>query len=259
TEYGGEPSSGGTHLALLGFDVGSYIELIAAHVLGVFGGMWATQVAGDAGPCAWAARSSGIAAEAARLAALGIPVRGPLAMHRRRPDGTRVEWELAFPGDGTPGNTLPFLIEDTTPRALRVLPSPAVAGSELRGVGQVVLGVERLAPAAELFCRAYGWPAPDLHDDASFGARLARFSGTPVTLAEPLPGAEGAWLAARLARFGPAPCAFLLASADLAASTQRMGLGLPADWCGRPAAWVPEGQRGAAHVGAVTSDGRSVG
>src|SRR5262249_39381072 len=163
------------------------------------------------GPCAWCARASDLATEAARIAGLGIPTHGPVAMNRLRPDGRLVEWELLYVGDGEPGAMLPFLIEDRTPRELRVRPSPSVAGGELRGVAQVLLSVERLETAADLFRRIYDLQMPDQLDDASLGARLARFAGTPVTLAEPLPDARGEWLRERLVRFGPAPCAYLLA------------------------------------------------
>lgn len=238
--YGGAHSTGGTHMALVGFDDGSYIELIAAREPGQYGGKWQRQIEADAGPCAWAARAPDIAAEAARVAALGVPVVGPVEMHRERPDGVRVEWQLAYLGAGTPGDLLPFLIEDHTPRELRVRPTPGAAGSELRGVAQVVLGVPALQPAIDLFRRVYGWAEPAHSEDGAFGARLARFAGTPVTLAEPLPDAHaGEWLRKRLAQFGPLPCAILLASDDLAASTARMDLGEPCDWCGLPAAWVP--------------------
>jgi catechol 2,3-dioxygenase-like lactoylglutathione lyase family enzyme len=45
-------------------------------------------------------------------------VEGPLPGGRTRPDGKQVAWQVAFPNSPV----LPFLIEDTTPRALRVPP-----------------------------------------------------------------------------------------------------------------------------------------
>ncbi len=250
--YGGAHSTGGTHMAQVGFDDGSYIELIAAREPGQYGGKWARQIAADAGPCAWAAQVADIGAEAARVAALGVPVAGPLPMERERPDGARVEWELAYLGESTPGNLLPFLIEDRTPRELRVRPTPGVAGSELHGVAQVVLGVDALDPAISLFRRVYGWDEPARYEDAAFGARLARFAGTPVTLAEPLQAtASGDWLRERLAQFGPLPCAFLLASDDLGASTSRMGLGERRNWCGQAVAWVLPDRVGGTRLGVL--------
>lgn len=224
-EYGGPHAGRPTHMALIGFDDGSYIELISTVAPGVASGWWDAAIRESGGPCAWAVGTYEIAAEAARIAALGVPVRGPTAMGRERPDGTHIAWELAFIGADEPGALLPFLIQDTTPRELRVRPSASVAGSELRGVGGVVLGVEQIAPAVELFQRVYGWAAPEMREDDGFGAALAHFAGTPVTLAAPR-GAGDTWLAERVARFGASPCAFLLASADLGASRRRFGAAL---------------------------------
>jgi hypothetical protein len=141
-------------MALLGFEDGSYIELISSvepdPTETIF---WSQQIAGNGGPCAWAIQSDDVAAEAARLAAAGIGVKGPVYMHRRRPDGVLVEWDLAFLGDLAAGATLPFIIKDITPREWRVQPSPGVAG-RLTGVAMVILGIENLADTIELFRRA---------------------------------------------------------------------------------------------------------
>jgi len=50
--------------------------------------------------------------------------------------------------------------------------------------------------------------APAEQVDATFGARLAVFTGTPVVLAEPLN--THSWIAERIQRFGEGPCAFVL-------------------------------------------------
>jgi Glyoxalase-like domain len=190
------------------------------------------------------------------MRALGVPVRGPMPSSRMRPDGQHAEWEYAFLGDGEPGATLPFIIADRTPRDLRVRPSASVAGTELTGVELVVLAVPDLVQAAGLFRRVYEWPAPTLHKDLVFGATLAHFAGTPVVLAEDLsaedltygpsrypPDAppldeQERWLARRLARFGPAPCAFLLGTLDMAVSEARLPLVAGGSWFGRKVAWL---------------------
>jgi hypothetical protein len=241
--YGGAHSNGVTHMALLSFVDGSYIELISTVQPGQPSPWWHGHIAGDGGPCAWASRCDDVAAEAARLADLGIAVRGPFVMHRERPDGTQLEWELAYPGKGEPGSTLPFLIQDRTPRVWRVPPEAAVAAGVLTGLASVVLGVPDLAAVTDLFRRAYGWARPERVDDPAFGAHLAHFRGTPVTLAAPLSG-DG-WLAERLARFGPSPCAFLLGSSDFKAACARFGLTLPGKWFGRRVGWLDRaGPRG---------------
>src|SRR5262249_31799754 len=78
TDYGG-PHASITHMALLGFDDGSYVELIssqdpvekssqlATHAWGRF-------ISEDGGPCAWAVGVDDVADECARVSELGIPV-----------------------------------------------------------------------------------------------------------------------------------------------------------------------------------------
>jgi hypothetical protein len=181
--YGGRHSNGVTHMSVVALADGSYVELISkADPAGPDSPWWGRQIDGDGGPCAWAVAVDDVAAEAARMRELGVAVRGPVSMSRRLPDGRLAEWDLAFLGEGEPGSLLPFLIEDRTPRDVRV--PPAAPGAPAR-VEAVVLGVAEIAPAAALFGRLYGWPAPDEARDDRLGARVARFAGAPVALAAP--------------------------------------------------------------------------
>lgn len=218
-EYGGVHSSGATHMAVLGFDDGSYVELLSTLEPGAAAPVWDRFIREDAGPAAWAVRTDDIGKDVGRLRAAGVPVEGPARWHRDRPDGTRAEWELAFPREPHAGPALPFLIQDRTPRERRVRPSAAVAGSELAGVAAAVVGFPSLEEGVGLFRRVYGWGPPREGRSEGLEAALAAFPGRPVVLAEPL--APGGWLAGRLARFGPCPCAFLLLTRDPDRSARR--------------------------------------
>lgn len=248
-DYGGAHSNGVTHMDVLGFDDGSYIELLSTVSPGQPSPMWDAFIVGNGGPCAWAVGADDIAGEVARLNGLGVQTQGPLPLNRTRPDGALVEWELAFLGDGSPGATLPFLIQDKTPRDWRIQPSPRVAGSGLRGVAGVVLAVPDRESATHLFRRVFGWDKPARGESELLGAYLSAFEGTPVTLAEPTDA--NSWLALRLERFGPAPCAFLLASDDMEATTRRLPLEKPVDWAGRELRWIEPTRLLGAHVGVV--------
>src|SRR5437667_9181970 len=87
TDYGGLHSNGITHMSLLGFDDGSYIELISTLETGKKSPLWNGHISNNGGPCAWAVEVDDIHAEAARIASLGLPVKGPLYYNRKRPDG----------------------------------------------------------------------------------------------------------------------------------------------------------------------------
>src|SRR5262245_43613507 len=155
-------------------------------------------------------------------------------MSRQRPDGVLVEWELAYLGDQQPGSLLPFIIQDRTPRDWRVKPTPGLAEQGLSGVAIVVLGVQDLGAAVDLFQRAFGLPEPAQQDDVAFGARLAHFPNTPVVLATPM---SKNWLSERLTRFGNTPCAYLIRTPDLKGTTAKFGLEGKTTWFDRSIAW----------------------
>lgn len=241
TDYGGPHSNGVTHMALLGFDDGSYIELISTIEAGRKDtNFWGEHIAHNGGPCAWAVYVEDVAAESARLTQRGVTVSGPHAMNRRRPDGQLVEWDLAFLGEKGAGANLPFIIKDITPRELRVRPSASVTGSAgrpalLTGIARVVLGVKDLKQTIALFQHVYGWAGPTINDRPDFGATLASFADTPVILAAPLTGQS--WLAERLARFDESPCAFLIGATDFKTAQKQYELIEPTVWFDQQVAW----------------------
>lgn len=251
TDYGGPHSNKITHMALLGLADGSYIELISS----VAGGsqeahaFWGEHIAAGGGPCAWAVRADDVAAEAARVAALGIRAEGPVYYSRRRPDHAVVEWDMAFLGDLGAGALLPFIIKDITPREVRVKPSASVADGLLTGVDTVILAVDTLQPVVELFQHVYHWPAPQLKDDPAFRAKLAAFQNTPVVLAAPLTGQP--WLSERLARFGSSPCAFLIGTDNFEAAVERYKLVEERAWFDRRLAWFDPARLGGYRLGVV--------
>ncbi len=236
SDYGGPHSNKITHMALLGFDDGSYIELISTLKPGqgddIF---WGEFIVGNGGPCAWAVQVENVAAEASRVAALGIPVNGPAYYYRWRPDGKLVEWDLAFLGEKGAGARLPFIIKDITPREWRVHPSASVADGLLTGVARVILGVESLQASIQLFRLVYNWPQPLIAEDATFRARLAFFADTPVILAESL--SADSWLPVRMARFGHSPVGYLIATKNFDAACERYGLIRAGEWFRHPLAW----------------------
>jgi hypothetical protein len=237
TDYGGPHSNGVTHMALLGFDDGTYIELISSIKPGQPATWWNSFIAGDAGPCAWAVQAEDVAAEVRRISKVGIPVRGPEVMSRERPDGQRAEWELAYVGEGEPGQLLPFIIHDHTPRSLRVSPSASVTGTELRGVSRVVVMAKDLHMTDKLYSKVYGaWESPRSVDE-HLPAELQTFDNLPVIVASPLD--PGTPLAERLTQYGPAPLAYLIHSADLDASAERFPQAYEGIWFENPVLWIP--------------------
>ncbi len=250
TDYGGLHANGVTHMALLGFEDGSYLELIAPLRPGrAEGSPWGNLMLGDAGPAAWAVGTADIQAEVRRLTLLGIENAGPEPGSRRRPDETLLEWQTASAGPGTPGAMLPFMIQDHTPRELRVQTTAGMKGSGLSGIATVVLGVRDLDETTEQYRRAYGWEAPLVENHLEFGAKIAHFPHTPVMLATPID--EGTWLASRLKNFGEIPAAFLLKTADLEHAARKFQLIGEAKWFGGSVAWFDPGKLGGSRLGVM--------
>jgi len=136
---GGVHAGGITHNALITFDDGTYLELLAPTRrwrITVFRALGtgrlakrvtrgspllvrdARRVRAGEGLIDFALAGAAVAGTAAVLREAG-GADGPVDGGRERPDGQRIAWRLVFPRAGV----LPFLIEDTTPRHLRVAPA----------------------------------------------------------------------------------------------------------------------------------------
>lgn len=247
-DFGGPHGNGITQMAIIGFDDTSYIELIAPVKPGATAGSdWARFMSEDAVTCAWAVGTNVLLQQVDQLKKAGIPVKTPEPGSRKRPDGMSIEWTTADVGSGTPGSTLPFIIEDKTPRAWRVQVSDSVKGAPVTGVENVVLGVSNLDASIALFRKAYGWAEPLTETQKDFG-KLAYFPGEPVILAAP---SNGGWLADRLAKFGETPVAYLLGTRDFAAAVKKYKLSGTKTWFGQKVAWFDAGKLKGVRLGVI--------
>jgi len=117
---GGEHADGLTRNALVPFEDGTYLELVSFldpedPTDNVWG--WRRFVPHE-GLIDYCVSSDDLDADVGRLESLGFGVDGPDDGGRRLPDGTSVSWRSARIRQE--GRILPFLIEDLTPRELRV-------------------------------------------------------------------------------------------------------------------------------------------
>lgn len=247
-DLGGPHGNGITQMAMVGFDDASYIELIAPIKPGVTeGSEWAKYMSADAVTCAWAEGTNVLLQEVDRLKKAGIPVTAPARGSRKRPDGMSVEWMTANVGTGTPGSTLPFIIEDQTPRAWRVQTSESVKGAPVSGVENVIIGVNNLDASIALFRKAYGWAAPLIETQKDYG-KLAYFPGEPVILAAP---SGGGWLSDHVGKFGETPVAYLLGTRDFAGATKKYKLSGNKLWFGQKVAWFDAGKLKGVRLGVI--------
>jgi len=233
-DFGGPHGNGITQMAAIAFDDGSYIELIAPVKAGASAGSdWAKFMDGDAATCAWAAGTNVLLQEVDRLKKAGVAVTTPERGSRKRPDGMSIEWMTAAVGSGPPGSTLPFMIEDQTPRAWRVQTSESVKGAPVSGIESVVVGVNNLDAAIAMFRKTYGWSEPLVENQKDFG-KMAYFPGEPIILASP---SGGGWLAERISKYGESPVAILLIGKDFSAAVKKYKLSGNKTWFGQKVAW----------------------
>ncbi len=189
---GGEHTDGATHNALIGLADGSYVELLAfqreapAH-------RWWRHVAAGEGLIDFALLPGAIEDDVAAARARGLPMLGPFAGGRERPDGVRLAWQTAL----AEAPELPFLCGDVTPPELRV-PAPAVHSNGATGIFRVTVAVRSVEASAERYAALLG--AIPLVEP---GRRLFKLGATYIALQEPGAGAlESAAVEARLALRG---------------------------------------------------------
>lgn len=203
---GGRHPGLGTRNALVCFDL-TYIELVtvqdAAEAVGAtFGSLVLDALSRGDGPATVAFGTDDIAGAAGVASRAGVPVEGPHAASRQRPDGSAIQWQMAL----LPAPQ-PFLIQwgqsDQERRA--DLAARGVIAEHPRGAGlrlrQVCWAVPSLVTAADWLSRTYGARVAAPGRDADLGAICAA-TDLGVTLCAP----DGPGLtASRLAGRGQGP------------------------------------------------------
>jgi hypothetical protein len=252
-EYGGAHASGGTDNALLGFDDGSYIELIAREHPAAGGGedarLWKNLQPGMSRACFWAIHTDNLQALVDSFHQAKIAIREPQAGGRKKPDGTVLQWRTAAVPDDRGGDILPFAIEDITSRDLRIQPSASVKGSELTGVKRVIIGVNNLAAAVAIYRKAFRLGKPELHAGGVPLRKQAYFPGTAIILEQSSPGLRGA---DQVSSFGEGPTEILLGTRDLEQTRRRGNLVDGGSWFGHKIMWFERATARQVHLGVIT-------
>ncbi|MGE0803158.1 MAG: VOC family protein [Lautropia sp.] len=136
TVFAGGQHGGGTHNALIPFQDGAYIELIAFQRRSPEHRWWKWEP-GVRGFIDYCLVTDDLDSDRARFGEAGAAIGEPRALTRKRPDGFQLHWEIAVPVDPL-GTSAPFLIRDGTPRSERVPAAPAHRNG-VRGVATLTI------------------------------------------------------------------------------------------------------------------------
>lgn len=182
---GGE-HPGGTHNALVTFQDGSYLELIAFQQPDrPHDHRWYRFLQSGGGLVDFALGVDDVEAHVSQARAAGLEYRGPVPGARRRPDGQEIAWRLGVPSDDCTGE-MPFLIDDVTDRSLRV-PDAGQHPLGVVGIRAVIVAVRDLGEAATRYGHLFGVIPPPAETDERLEAQTVAFAvGTQqVVLASP--------------------------------------------------------------------------
>jgi hypothetical protein len=173
---GGEHADGLTRNALMPFGDGSYFELVSFldpedPTDNVWG--WRGFLPHE-GLIDYCVTSDDLESDVRRLESLGFGVDGPDDGGRRLPDGAKIRWRSARMRQE--GRLLPFLIEDLTPRGLRVPGGPATEHPNgATGVSSLELSTRDVQEAAASLVRLI-----DAKDDPGTTVSLGACVLSPV-------------------------------------------------------------------------------
>lgn len=152
-QLGGEHPTTGSHNALVPLSDGVYLELLAfKNPTLAAQSHWRDGVrmlAIREGYGAYVLASGDLPRDVQELRTRGIDVANATPGSRVRPDGQMVKWQTAFI-DGTATGVMPFLIQDETPRTLRIQAPNQGLGARAR-LSQIVVAVKQLESARDKY------------------------------------------------------------------------------------------------------------
>lgn len=160
---GGRHADGFTHNALIVFQDGAYLELLAPTSPALLmdasmsGKGFLSLLKDSEGLVTFALQSDDLAVDMADLQARGLATRMTPAAGRVRPDGIALRWQTAWLVEGAQ----PFFIQDITPRNLRVPDQADVCAHPNRALGLagLTVAVGDLTATGEKYRRITGQDA----------------------------------------------------------------------------------------------------
>lgn len=153
-----------THNALVSFDDGTYLELLAFYEQAAAGEephRWSRHQTTGGGLIDFAVASDDLAGDVAGLKQRGLDYAGPSDGARQRLDGQQIAWKTAAPQGDNVG-ALPFVIQDVTNRGLRVPGGEATQHANgVRGIRSLAIATRDVAAASKRYGALLDKQQPD--------------------------------------------------------------------------------------------------
>jgi catechol 2,3-dioxygenase-like lactoylglutathione lyase family enzyme len=222
---GGHHTGRGTHNGIVRFGL-DYLELISVYDRAQLEARMEPNALalareldarGD-GLIGFALATDDIVADATDLQKAGLPVIGPAAMERRRPDGVLLKWRLLVPEGGSWCRPLPFIIQwDVADDERLALDPPGNHVNGATALVELAIVVADLDVSAALYGRFPGLRLVARDEVEALAAHRARFrvGSTVLDLLSPSGAGE---VAAALEERGERPWQLTIAVADLEAA-----------------------------------------
>ncbi len=205
---GGRHPSMGTHNALIAFSDGAYFELIAfIPPVADTPIWWYSALATGGGLVDLCVQTTDLDADAEAFRKAGAAIAKSFRMGRERPDGYKLNWQIAT-AEGADRGIAPFFINDETPRDERV-PRERAHPNGVTGVRTLAIAVQDTATPLKIYSSVLGNPGERVERPDVGGAGV-RFMVGPHELQFLAPMNPAGDVAKRLNTRGPSPFEVIL-------------------------------------------------
>ena len=196
----------GSHNALISFQDGSYLEIIAFYREAADHRWWEPLKKGERF-VDFCFQTNDLRGDTKQLREAGVAINDPVPWSRKRPDGYELKWLLSL-ATGSHRGVAPFLIEDITPRAERI-PQEFQHSNGAVGIDAVTVAVSELGEINKWYGALLGAKGATIAV-ANLKAEGLSFSVGPHKIVFLVPGDNASPLVDWLRHVGPSPYSAVL-------------------------------------------------
>jgi hypothetical protein len=196
----------GSHNALISFQDGSYLEIIAFYRDAVDHRWWEPLTRGER-LVDFCFQTDDLTGDTKKLRDAGVAINNPVPWSRKRPDGYELKWLLAL-ATGSHRGVAPFLIEDVTPRSERI-PQQWHHKNGITGIESITVAVGEISQIEKWYSALLGAPGKPISKPA-LGADGLRFKAGPHVLDFLSSRSADSPLVEWLREYGPSPYSAML-------------------------------------------------